>query len=146
MSHPPPPISDAVPPEAQRLQQLNNIWSVKQCPHCHTIWNRDVNACRYLFIEMTCVLITFFILEILVSFTRVSETIMKDLPYSERLIREKYLKKLIKWAAEAPSNLYNICLNGNGSNQDSLVNDPSIRDKSDKEFYGARCCNAKGLR
>jgi hypothetical protein len=38
---PHPPI-----PDAQRLQQLNDIWSVKQCPHCHSIWNRDVNACR----------------------------------------------------------------------------------------------------
>ncbi len=46
--HPHPPIPEAVPPEAQRLQHVNNIWSVKQCPHCHTIWNRDVNACRYL--------------------------------------------------------------------------------------------------
>ena len=45
---PHPPIPDAVPPEAQRLQHVNDIWAVKQCPHCNTIWNRDVNACRYL--------------------------------------------------------------------------------------------------
>ena len=83
---PHPPIPDAVPPEAQRLQQLNDIWSVKQCPHCRTIWNRDVNACRYLFIEMICVLITLFILEILVSFMKVFEIIM---PCSERPMREK---------------------------------------------------------
>ncbi len=44
--NPHPPIPDAVPPQAQRLQQLNDILSVKQCPHCRTIWNRDVNACR----------------------------------------------------------------------------------------------------
>ncbi len=43
---PHPPIPDAVPPEAQRLQYVNDIWSVKQCPHCRTIWNRDINACR----------------------------------------------------------------------------------------------------
>jgi hypothetical protein len=43
---PHPPIPDAVPSEAQRLQQLNDIWSVKKCPHCHTIWNRYVIACR----------------------------------------------------------------------------------------------------
>jgi len=49
---PHPPIPDTVPPEAQRMQHVNDIWSVKQCPHCHTIWNRYVNACRYLFIEM----------------------------------------------------------------------------------------------
>ena len=34
--HSHPPIPDAVPPEAQRLQQLNDIWSVKQCPHCRS--------------------------------------------------------------------------------------------------------------
>ena len=44
---PHPDIPDTVPLEAQRLQEVNGIWSVKQCPHCHTIWNRDVNACRY---------------------------------------------------------------------------------------------------
>jgi hypothetical protein len=43
---PHPPIPDAVPPEAQRLQHVNDIWSVKQCPHYCTIWNRDINACR----------------------------------------------------------------------------------------------------
>ena len=34
---------------ASRLVEVNQatpIWSVKQCPHCHTVWNRDVNACR----------------------------------------------------------------------------------------------------
>jgi hypothetical protein len=31
---PHPSIPGAVPPEAQRLRHVNNIWSVKQCPHC----------------------------------------------------------------------------------------------------------------
>ena len=48
---PHPPIPDDIPPEAQRLQHVNDIWSVKQCPHCRTIWNRDVNACRYLLLK-----------------------------------------------------------------------------------------------
>jgi transposase len=28
------------------LQTVDELWAVKQCPHCHSIWNRDVNACR----------------------------------------------------------------------------------------------------
>ena len=37
-----------IPPAALRLQSYRNLWAVKQCPHCHKIWQRDVNACRYL--------------------------------------------------------------------------------------------------
>jgi hypothetical protein len=91
--HPHPLIPDAVPPEAQRLQQLNDIWSVKQCPHCRTIWNRDVLKClQVLVIEMISVLITLFILEILVSFMKVFEIITKDLPCSGRNLSNGRLK------------------------------------------------------
>ena len=44
--HPPLPL--VLPPINQRLSSFDNLWSVKQCPHCQMIWNRDVNACRYL--------------------------------------------------------------------------------------------------
>jgi hypothetical protein len=27
------------------LQQVEDIWSVKQCPHYNKVWQRDVNAC-----------------------------------------------------------------------------------------------------
>ena len=40
-----PPIPDHLPQQAQRLQAVDG-WAIKQCPHCQTIWNRDVNACR----------------------------------------------------------------------------------------------------
>jgi hypothetical protein len=43
---PHPPLLDAIPPFGQRLQTVDELWAVKQCPHCHSIWNRDVNACR----------------------------------------------------------------------------------------------------
>jgi hypothetical protein len=43
--HPALPIG--LPPLEHRLSTLNNIWAVKQCPHCEKVWNRDVNACRY---------------------------------------------------------------------------------------------------
>jgi hypothetical protein len=52
-NHPPlpeehPRFSQNLPPTHDRLQQVENIWSVKQCPHCDKVWQRDVNACRYL--------------------------------------------------------------------------------------------------
>ena len=34
-----------LPPTHDRLQQVEGIWSVKQCPHCDKVWQ---NACRYL--------------------------------------------------------------------------------------------------
>ncbi len=37
-----------LPPTHDRLQQVEGIWSVKQYPHCDKVWQRDVNACRYL--------------------------------------------------------------------------------------------------
>mgnify|MGYP003350864526 CR=1 FL=1 len=42
-----PDLPNGLPPVEQRLQHLGDIFSVKQCPHCQTIWNRDVNACWY---------------------------------------------------------------------------------------------------
>jgi hypothetical protein len=42
-----PALPAGLPPVAQRTHQLNDIWSVKQCPHCNKIWQRDVNACMY---------------------------------------------------------------------------------------------------
>jgi len=36
----------AIPPADQRLQQVDDIFAVKQCPHCEMYWQRDVNACR----------------------------------------------------------------------------------------------------
>ena len=42
-----PRLPNAVPPMNQRLHAVNDLWAVKQCPHCDSIWNRDVNACRY---------------------------------------------------------------------------------------------------
>lgn len=43
-----PPLPNAVPPDAAKLRHVDDIWSVKQCPHddCGIIWNRDINACR----------------------------------------------------------------------------------------------------
>ena len=38
---------NAIPPMNQRLQAVDGLFAIKQCPHCDTIWNRDVNACRY---------------------------------------------------------------------------------------------------
>ena len=82
---PHPDIPDTVPLEAQRLQEVNGIWSVKQCPHCHTIWNRDVNACRY--DDSTSDSNDY--LETLESFMKVFETITEDLQYLEHQRKEK---------------------------------------------------------
>ena len=41
-----PPLPNELPPVNQKLQTVDELWAVTQCPHCHTIWNRDVNACR----------------------------------------------------------------------------------------------------
>jgi hypothetical protein len=41
-----PALPNNIPPVPQRLQQLPDIWAVKQCSHCNKIWQRDVNACR----------------------------------------------------------------------------------------------------
>jgi len=41
-----PPLPNELPQVNDRLQTVEELWAVKQCPHCHTIWNRDVNACR----------------------------------------------------------------------------------------------------
>ena len=46
-NHPPLPEDD-VPVQLQRLRHVDEIWSVKQFPHCRKIWNRDINVCRYL--------------------------------------------------------------------------------------------------
>ena len=46
-----PPLPNNEPPVVDRLQPLP-FWSMKQCPHCGIVWNRDVNACRYLFIDI----------------------------------------------------------------------------------------------
>ena len=43
-----PPIPQIVPPVNQRLTNFMDKWALKQCPHCHKVWQRDVNACRYL--------------------------------------------------------------------------------------------------
>lgn len=45
-----PALPNALPPTDQRLHQVEDIWAVKQCPHCLKIWQRDVNACRYVII------------------------------------------------------------------------------------------------
>ena len=71
-----PPLPNTVPPTAQRLRERNAenpIFSVKQCPHCETVWNRDINACRYVKILL--------IIGILVLFMRVLETTILDQRY-----------------------------------------------------------------
>ena len=85
---PHPPLPDAVPPQEQRLHQVDNIWSVKQCPHCNSIWNRDVNACRcdYSISDSNNFIYN---LEILVSSMKVFETIIEDLQYLDSLKRER---------------------------------------------------------
>ena len=45
--HPDLPIDAPPPPTHDRLQKVNGLNPVLQCPHCNKIWNRDVNACRY---------------------------------------------------------------------------------------------------
>lgn len=42
-----PPIPAGIPDIADRLQEFEHGFAIKQCPHCQTVWNRDVNACRY---------------------------------------------------------------------------------------------------
>ena len=48
----PPPSSNILmvilPSTHDRLQQVEDIWSVKQCPHYNKDWQRDVNACSSL--------------------------------------------------------------------------------------------------
>jgi hypothetical protein len=41
-----PPLPQGLPLLNQRLQQVDDIFAVKQCPHCDMYWQRDVNACR----------------------------------------------------------------------------------------------------
>ena len=41
-----PALPDQVPPVEHRMQRVEGKWAVLQCPHCHKIWQRDVNACR----------------------------------------------------------------------------------------------------
>lgn len=41
-----PDIINVLPAADEKLSSVDAIWSVKQCPHCHKVWNRDVNACR----------------------------------------------------------------------------------------------------
>jgi hypothetical protein len=40
------PIGNA---NANRVDNVNHIHAVVQCQGCHSYWNRDVNAARYLF-------------------------------------------------------------------------------------------------
>lgn len=48
-----PPLPNGVPPVEQRLQDPFDRFGVRQCPHCHKIWDRDVNACRYIYMRIT---------------------------------------------------------------------------------------------
>ena len=43
-----PAIPNQVPEHAHRMRKFRGKWSVLECPHCHTKWDRDVNACRYI--------------------------------------------------------------------------------------------------
>jgi len=43
-----PPLPEAVPVVADRLQEYAN--RSLQCPHCDIVWDRDVNACRFIII------------------------------------------------------------------------------------------------
>ena len=65
------------PPEAQRLQHIDKIWSVKVS---------SLSFHRSHKIKMIFFLISLFMIEVLVSFT---ETIMKDLQSLKRLMKEK---------------------------------------------------------
>ena len=50
-----------LPSTHHRLQQVEDIWSVKQCPHCDKVWQRDVNACKYLISYLlTLILLIYF--------------------------------------------------------------------------------------
>lgn len=47
-----PAIPDHIPLQADRMHKFRGLWSVQECPHCGVKMDRDVNACRYLSLDL----------------------------------------------------------------------------------------------